>query len=74
MWTGTGLDAASFGVTSELLGYETALAFARKLPVAIRVSGTGIDFCGRMPLALPFEEPQVGRGWANGDVSITITV
>ena len=31
------------------------------LPVSIEVSGTGIDFCGRMPFELPYLHEQVGR-------------
>lgn len=48
---------------------ETARAFAEKLPVTIRVSGTGIDLCGRMPSELPYEQRQVHRGWRDGDVN-----
>lgn len=56
-------------VQAELNDTETACAFARKLPTTIYVSGTGIDFCGRMPFDLPYEESQVGHGWTNGDVN-----
>ena len=56
-------------VSAELNETETARAFAQKLPATIRVSGTGIDFCGQMPFALPYEKSQVGRGWTNGDVN-----
>ncbi|MCH3944069.1 MAG: cyclophilin-like fold protein [Atopobiaceae bacterium] len=48
---------------------ETARAFAKGLPVTIRVSGTGIDLCGRMPSELPYEQRQVHRGWQDGDVN-----
>lgn len=48
---------------------ETARAFADRLPVRIRVSGTGIDFCGPMPFALPYEQEQVGFGWINGEIN-----
>ena len=48
---------------------ETAQAFAAKLPATISVSGTGIDFCGRMPWKLPYRDEQIGRGWKNGDVN-----
>ena len=61
-----------FGETSipvELNDTETALAFAQELPATIHVNGTGIDFCGRMPFELPYEESQVGHGWVNGDVN-----
>lgn len=47
----------------------TARAFADRLPVRIRVSGTGIDFCGPMPFALPYEQGQVGFGWTNGEIN-----
>ena len=56
-------------IPAELNDTETAQAFARHLPATISVSGTGIDFCGRMPFDLPYEESQVGRGWINGDVN-----
>lgn len=56
-------------VQAELNDTETARAFAHRLPTTINVSGTGIDFCGRMPFDLPYEESQVGRGWSNGDVN-----
>jgi hypothetical protein len=56
-------------VPAELNDTETARAFASKFPATIRVSGTGIDFCGRMPFELPYEESQVGCGWTNGDVN-----
>lgn len=48
---------------------ETARAFAEHLPATIGVSGTGIDFCGRMPFALPYDEGQVRFGWKNGDIN-----
>lgn len=48
---------------------QTAKAFAEKLPVTIPVGGTGIDFCGRMPFALPYDEADVHSGWVNGDVN-----
>ena len=56
-------------VQAELNDTDTARAFASKLPATIRVSGTGIDFCGRTPFGLPYEKSQVGRGWTNGDVN-----
>lgn len=48
---------------------ETARAFASKLPCRIRVSGTGIDFCGQMPFELPYEQGRVKHGWKNGDIN-----
>ncbi len=48
---------------------ETARAFAALLPVRVRVSGTGIDFCGAAPFELPYEKSQVGFGWTNGDIN-----
>ena len=59
-------DAKVHGV---LDGTETARAFAEHLPTRIRVSGTGIDFCGSMPFSLPYEEERVGFGWSNGDIN-----
>lgn len=56
-------------VNAELNDTETARAFAEKLPVTIAVGGTGIDFCGRMPFSLPYEDAQVHNGWTNGDVN-----
>lgn len=59
-------DIAVRGV---LNGTDTAREFAAKLPTHVKVSGTGIDFCGRMPFDLPYEQGQVGFGWANGDIN-----
>lgn len=56
-------------VSAELNDTATARTFADRLPQTIRVSGTGIDFCGRMPFELPYNESQVGHGWTNGDVN-----
>ncbi|MGI6032125.1 MAG: cyclophilin-like fold protein [Coriobacteriales bacterium] len=56
-------------VIAELNDTETARAFASHLPTTIHVNGTGVDFCGRMPFSLPYEESQVHRGWTNGDVN-----
>ena len=56
-------------VSGVLNGTETARAFADRLPVRIRMSGTGIDFCGPLPFELPCEESQIGFGWNNGDIN-----
>lgn len=48
---------------------DTARAFAEHLPARIRVSGTGIDFCGPMPFELPYEQGQVAFGWKNGAIN-----
>lgn len=61
-----------FGMTlvhAETNDAPTARAFLRKLPCTIHVSGTGMDFCGRIPFSLPYEQEQVHRGWTNGDVN-----
>ncbi len=56
-------------VSATLNDTETAQAFAENLPASIRVRGASIDFCGRMPWKLPYEQSQVGHGWINGDVN-----
>ncbi len=56
-------------IQAELNDTETARSFAASLPTTIHVSGTGIDFCGRMPFELPYEEAQVHSGWTNGDMN-----
>lgn len=56
-------------VPAQLNDTETARAFSRRLPVTIHVSGTGVDFCGRMPFSLPYEQEQVHSGWTDGDVN-----
>lgn len=48
---------------------QTAQAFVGKLPCTIGVSGTGLDFCGRMPFSLPYDQSQVHHGWTNGNVN-----
>lgn len=56
-------------VSGVLNGTETARAFARELPCRIRVSGTGVDFCGQMPFKLPYRAEQVQHGWKNGSIN-----
>jgi hypothetical protein len=56
-------------VTAELNDTETARSFTSHLPATIHVNGTGVDFCGRMPFSLPYEQSQVHHGWKNGDVN-----
>ncbi len=56
-------------VHAKLNDTETAQAFAAKLPTQVGVSGTGMDFCGRMPFSLPYEQDQVHHGWTNGDLN-----
>lgn len=56
-------------VLAELNDTETAQTFSSRLPLTVQVSGTGVDFCGRMPFSLPYEQGQVHRGWTNGDVN-----
>ena len=56
-------------ITGKLNDTDTAKAFAERLPLTITVSGTGIDFCGRMPGSLPYEPSQVHNGWRNGDIN-----
>lgn len=62
------LQFGSTTIPATLNNTETARAFAAKLPVSIRVNGTGIDFCGKMPFALPYDQGQVHNGWENGDI------
>ncbi|MGI6230543.1 MAG: cyclophilin-like fold protein [Tractidigestivibacter sp.] len=56
-------------VLAQLNDTETAHAFSSHLPLTVHVSGTGVDFCGRMPFSLPYEQEQVHNGWTNGDVN-----
>lgn len=63
------LNFGSVSIPATLNDTETARAFADKLPAIIRVSGTGIDFCGQMPFSLPYEQRQVDRGWKDGDIN-----
>ena len=42
-------------VKAELNDTDTAQVFYEKLPLTIPVSGTGLDFCGRIPVKLPYE-------------------
>lgn len=47
---------------------ETAKAFLRMLPLKIQMSNSGIDLCGVLPEALPYNNDQVHNGWLNGDI------
>ena len=46
-----------------------ARELAARLPVTLRMAGTGIDLCGQLPFSLPFDAAQVHCGWADGDVN-----
>lgn len=67
--TAINMRFGDIAIPVELNDSATAKAFATKLPVTILVNGTGIDFCGRMPFRLPYEQSQVRHGWTNGDVN-----
>lgn len=41
---------------------ETAKAFLRMLPLKIQMSNSGIDLCGVLPEALPYNNDQVHNG------------
>ena len=56
-------------VAGTLRDTECARAFAAQLPLTIRVGGTGMDFCGPMPVELPYEQDEVHHGWTNGDIN-----
>ena len=63
------LTFGSVTVRGMLNDTKTAQAFAAKLPARIRVSGSGVDFCGPMPFDLPYENDQVHFGWHDGDIN-----
>lgn len=63
------LDFGDVQVPATLNDTDTARVFAQALPLTVQVSGTGIDFCGTLPLDLPYEPDQVGYGWTDGDVN-----
>lgn len=46
-----------------------ARALAVRLPLTLRMSGTGIDLCGQLPFSLPVDPKSVHRGWSNGDIN-----
>lgn len=63
------LDFGDVRLKGTLNDTETARAFASALPVTIVVSSSGMDFCGKIGLSLPYEESQVGYGWRDGDIN-----
>ena len=56
-------------VAGSLRDSETTRAFWGRLPLTVRMMGTGIDFCGAMPFALPYQPELVHHGWRNGDIN-----
>lgn len=46
----------------------TAQALLKQLPLTIRLSNYGQDFCGVMAHPLPYNDDDVHNGWLNGDV------
>ena len=63
------LDFDGATVKAELNDSETSKEFYEALPLCISVGTSGMDYCGQMPIALAFDESEVGRGWKNGDVN-----
>ena len=55
-------------VPATLNDSETARAFAEKPPLSLKMNNSGLDFCGILPEALPYEAKQVHNGWLNGDI------
>ena len=54
-------------VVAVLNDSETACAFYNALPLTVPVSNTsGLDYCGIMPVELPWDESQVHYGWKDG--------
>ena len=57
-------------VAAVLNDTETAQAFYDALPLTVQVSNTsGLDYCGIMPVELPWNEEQVHFGWEDGAVN-----
>ena len=48
---------------------EPARAFAARLPLTLRMRGSGIDYCARLPFALPYDPAHIHCGWADGDIN-----
>lgn len=67
------MHIGSADVAGTLLDSGTARAFAERLPVTVRMSGMGVDLCGRLPFALPYRSELVHRGWSNGDINYNPT-
>lgn len=63
------LDFGDVALKGTLNDTETARTFASVLPVTISVSSSGMDFCGKIGLSLPYEESQIGYGWRDGDIN-----
>lgn len=47
---------------------ETAQALLAQLPLEIRLTNYGQDFCGVMVAPLPYQEADVHNGWLNDDI------
>lgn len=63
------LTFGEVSVRALLLDNDTAKAFYEALPLAVDVSGSQVDLCGRTPVVLPYREDQVHFGWRDGDVN-----
>lgn len=55
-------------VPATLNDSQTSRAFAERLPLSLNMTNSGLDFCGVLPEALPYDEKQVHNGWLNGDI------
>ena len=70
MGKGIILNFGGTQVLATLNDSETARAFYEALPLKVRVSNSsGLDYCGVMPIELPWEDGQVHHGWKNGAVN-----
>lgn len=63
------LDFGGTTVKGTLNDSEAAKAFADALPITVRVSPSGMDFCGQLGRTLPYDESKVGYGWKEGDIN-----
>lgn len=68
-WISNWMSFGAAVVRAALNDTDTAQAFAKNLPVALRVGSSGMDFCGQIGMSLPYEESQVHYGWKNGQVN-----
>ena len=63
------LQLAGHTVRATLGESAAAQELAAHLPLALRMSGAGIDLTGQLPFSLPCDSARLHCGWENGDIN-----
>ncbi len=63
------MEFGTVAIPVELNASATARALAERLPLSLRVSGSSVGCCGRLPFSLPYGPDELHGGWSDGDLN-----